>query len=145
MAHDNTWLVLVFHGVNGIGWEPRTGAELEEYFNYMNEWKAHLWIATFADVTKYIRERKNSVIRSEVRDNTVLINVSSELDPEVYDVPITLKTYVPKAWKTVVIQKRPEQEDQPELKLQNDDLGSFVLYSVKPGDGEIVLAGQLEI
>ncbi|MBP1768375.1 MAG: polysaccharide deacetylase family protein [Candidatus Aminicenantes bacterium] len=30
--HENIWLVLVFHGIDGIGWEPKTGAELKEYF-----------------------------------------------------------------------------------------------------------------
>ena len=34
-THDNVWLVLVFHGVDGIGWEPRTTQELETYFQYI--------------------------------------------------------------------------------------------------------------
>ena len=37
MAHDNIWLVLVFHGVENLGWEPRTTAELEEYFTYLKD------------------------------------------------------------------------------------------------------------
>lgn len=145
ITHNNIWLVLVFHGIDGIGWESRTGSELEEYFNYMNERKAYLWIATFSDVTKYIRERKNTVISSVVRDDTIEVNISSELDPEVYDVPITLKTYVPRAWKTTVFYKRTKQENQLRLKIQKDALGFYVLYSVRPGEGEIILAEQIEI
>lgn len=140
MAHDNIWLVLVFHGINGIGWEPRTGAELEEYFNYINERKDHLWVATFADVTKYIRERKNAVISSVVRDDAIVVNISHDLDPEVYDVPITLKTYVPKTWKTIVLNKKTEKENELRLKIQEDALGSYVLYSVVPGEDEIILS-----
>ena len=34
-SHDNIWLVLVFHGVDGIGWKPKTGLELKEYFGYI--------------------------------------------------------------------------------------------------------------
>ncbi len=141
IVNDNIWLVLVFHGIDGIGWEPRTGTELEEYFNYMNERKAYLWIATFADVTKYIRERKNTVITSVVRDATIVVNISSDLDPTVYDVPITLKTYVPMAWKTTVLNKT-KHENQLKLKIQKDALGIYVLYSVMPGEGEIILSEQ---
>ncbi|HSQ79015.1 MAG TPA: polysaccharide deacetylase family protein, partial [Candidatus Bathyarchaeia archaeon] len=35
IRRDNIWLVLVFHGVDGIGWEPKTGAELDEYFRHI--------------------------------------------------------------------------------------------------------------
>jgi peptidoglycan/xylan/chitin deacetylase (PgdA/CDA1 family) len=145
MAHNNIWLVLVFHGIDGIGWEPRTGAELEEYFNYMNERKEYLWIGTFSDVTKYIRERKNTAIITVVQDDIIELTISSELDPEVYDVPITLKTYVPRAWKTIVLHEKTRQESPLMLEIQKDAVGSYVLYSVKPGEGKLLLAEQNEI
>ena len=138
-VHDNIWLVLVFHGVDGIGWEPKTGAELNEYFNYMKEKETYLWIATFADVTKYIRERKNTVISSIVRNDTIVVNISSDLDPVVYDVPITLKTYIPATWSTTAINRNNKQENKLRLKIQKDVLGFYVLYSVTPDEGEITL------
>nr|HAD50913.1 polysaccharide deacetylase [Algoriphagus sp.] len=62
MKHDNTWLVLVFHGVENLGWEPKTRNELVEYFSYMKANENQLWIATFRDVTKFLRARMNSEI-----------------------------------------------------------------------------------
>ncbi len=145
ITHQKIWLVLVFHGIDGIGWEPRTGAELEEYFNYMNEKEDFLWIATFADVTKYIRERKNATISSVVRGDTFVVKISSPLNPKVYDVPITLKTYVPMAWKTAVLNKKAKQGNQLNLPIQKDTLGSYVLYSIMPDEGEIILSEQMGI
>lgn len=139
IVNDNIWLVLVFHGIDGVGWESKTGDELEEYFSYMNEKEDDLWIATFADVTKYIRERKNAVVSSKVEDDNIVVNISSDLDPEVYDIPVTLKTYVPSTWKNAVI----NIENQPELKVQQDEQGAFVLYSVVPNEGEIILSEQI--
>src|SRR4030095_9495543 len=55
-AHDNIWLVLVFHGVDGVGWKPKTGAELKEYFGYIKSKEDKIWVATFQDVAKYMRE-----------------------------------------------------------------------------------------
>lgn len=139
IANDNIWLVLVFHGIDGIGWEPRTGDELEEYFSYMKEKETYLWIATFADVTKYIRERKNTIVSSSVQDDAIIVDISSDLEPKIYDVPITLKTYVPKTWKTVLLNKEIKQENLIKLKIQKDTLGSYVLYSVLPNQSEIIL------
>jgi peptidoglycan/xylan/chitin deacetylase (PgdA/CDA1 family) len=134
LMQDNIWLVLVFHGVDGVGWEPKTEKELEDYFKYINDRKEQVWTATFADVTKYIRERKNTKIESELTGNIIKINLSSTLDPNVYDVPITLKTYIPKNWKNVSINK-----DQSNYEIQKDALGNYVTYSILPSKKELVL------
>lgn len=142
LVHDNIWLVLVFHGIDGIGWEPRTGEELEEYFMYMKEKEENLWVATFADVTKYLRERKNTVLSSELNDNQIDINVSCSLDPIVYDVPITLKTYVPEAWETATLHNNENPDDKQTLNVQKDAKGSYVLYSVLPYERQLSLSKQ---
>ncbi len=139
LTHDNIWLVLVFHGVDGIGWEPKTKEELEVYFNYINKREDLLWVDTFTNVTKYIRKRKNTVISSAVQGDTILVNVSNDLDPNVYDVPITLKTYVPNTWKTALIEKTGKQEDPARIVVNKDTIGSYVLYSVLSTQNEIIL------
>ncbi len=141
IAHDNIWLVLVFHGVDGIGWEPRTGADLEAYFSYIKEKQDQVWVATFADATKYVRERKNAKVGSTLKDDVIVVNFSSDLDPEVYDVPVTVKTYVPGTWRSATLTKK--QDDQLTLTIQKDALGSYVLYSVLPGEAEMVLSKKV--
>jgi peptidoglycan/xylan/chitin deacetylase (PgdA/CDA1 family) len=134
LVHDNVWLVLVFHGIDGIGWEPRTGKELEDYFKYINDREEQIWVATFADVTKYIRERKNANIESEMIGNSIKVNISSDLDPNVYDVPITLKTYIPKSWKSVSI-----NDDRIVDKVQTDANGNYITYNVTVSEKEVIL------
>lgn len=134
MNHDNTWLVLVFHGVENLGWEPKTRPELVEYFSFMKANEKDLWIATFRDVTKYLRERKATKVTTSVKDDSISINLTSELDPELYSVPLTLKTYIPADW----ISAQVSQGDQSKtLEIQIDEKGSFVIYDVKPGGGEV--------
>ncbi|HSF53716.1 MAG TPA: polysaccharide deacetylase family protein, partial [Algoriphagus sp.] len=134
MNHENTWLVLVFHGVENLGWEPKTRPELVEYFSYMKANEKDLWIATFRDVTKYLRERKATQVTTSVKDETISINLSSELDPELYSVPLTLKTYIPAEWTSAQV----SQGDQSStVEIQKDEKGSFVVYDVKPGGGEV--------
>ncbi len=57
-ANKDMWLVLVFHGIDSLGWEWTPIPKLEEYFNYIVAREGKLWIATFGDATKYMRERE---------------------------------------------------------------------------------------
>ena len=120
---DNIWLVLVFHGVNQFGWEPRTDAELEEYFSYIKEQEDKVWVATFGDVTKYIRERKDARVETTISGSDIEVLLESTLFPNMYNVPLTLKTYVPSDWERVVL-------DGEELAVSTDPEGSYVMYNV---------------
>jgi hypothetical protein len=51
---------LPFHGVDGIGWEALTHQQLDKYFSYIKGQRNKLWVATFGDVTRYMRERQSA-------------------------------------------------------------------------------------
>lgn len=99
-ADDNIWLVLVFHGI-GIGWEPKTGAELREYLQYMKGKEHRLWVATFQDVTKYMREREHAKVRASRRGNAIEVTLTHDLDGRLYDLPLTLETTLPADWSAL--------------------------------------------
>lgn len=133
-AQGNIWLVLVFHGVNGVGWKPKTSAELKDYFGYINSKKNSLWVATFQDVTKYIRERRQSAVGSYTDGEVISVVLRSELTELSYDLPLTLKTYVPNEWKTVEV-RQGEQRKQVEVVRANG--ADYVLYQAMP-NAEVV-------
>lgn len=134
ISHDNIWLVLVFHGVDGVGWEPKTGEELDACFSYINEKEENIWVATFADVTKYIRERKATKIEGTVEANQISIKLTTSLDPSVYNVPITLKTYIPEAWSDIAF-----SDPAIPFSIASDVKGKYVTYTVPPASHKIVL------
>jgi peptidoglycan/xylan/chitin deacetylase (PgdA/CDA1 family) len=136
MSHDNNWLVLVFHGIENLGWEPKTRSELVEYFSYMKANEPNLWIATFRDVTKYLRERKATQVSTEVSKNAITVELSSSLDPETYSVPLTLKTYVPAGWTSVQL---AQSQSNVNLEVQTDEKGSYVIYEVRPESAKVSL------
>ena len=133
-AQGNIWLVLVFHGVDGVGWKPKTGAELKDYFGYINSKKHSLWVATFQDVTKYIRERRQSTVGSYTDGEVISVVLRSELTELSYDLPLTLKTYVPNEWKTVEV-RQGEQSKQVEVVRANG--AEYVLFQAMP-NAEVV-------
>jgi peptidoglycan/xylan/chitin deacetylase (PgdA/CDA1 family) len=136
-GRDNIWLVLVFHGVDGIGWEPTTGAELKEYFGYIKSLEDRLWVATFQDVTKYMRERIGGRVTTSRRGGTIEVDLRHDLPAAVYDLPLTLKTYVPAGWTSVEVRQGSRTTS---AKTIRDDRGAYVLYPAVPNVGPVTLS-----
>ena len=136
VAHDNIWLVLVFHGVEGLGWEPLSTQVLDDYFQYI---KNHddVWVATFGDAARYIRERMHAKMKSDFSKNKIVVSLNHSLDKEQYDLPLTLKTYVPSQWKKVVVTQRNKQQH---VQPQHDKDGMYILYQASPNAGAVTLS-----
>jgi hypothetical protein len=135
-VHNNIWLVLVFHGVDGIGWEPKTGADLKEYFTYIKSKQDQLWVATFQDVTKYMRERKHGTVHSSQKEDRLEVVLGHDLPQEFYDLPLTLRTIVPTEWPFVEV--RQGNRTQRVQVVQDQGKGS-VTYQADPNAGALTL------
>ncbi|MGZ4887519.1 MAG: polysaccharide deacetylase family protein [Candidatus Aminicenantales bacterium] len=135
-AHDNMWLVLVFHGVNGVGWEPTTGAELNAYFSYIKSRDDRVWAATFGDVTKYMRERMRGTVQTSRKGDVMEVVLRHDLADERYNLPLTLKTYVPSEWTAVEVRQGSGLTRPAVLR---DGRRSYVLYQARPNAESVQL------
>ncbi len=136
VSNENIWLVLAFHGVDGIGWESLSSDLLDDYFTYIKSKENDLWVATFEQATKYMRERMNSSLTIKWSKSKAIIDLTGSLDTSVYNLPLTLKTYLPPKWKAVNF---IQGNKKCELSIQNDDNGQYVLYQVLPNGGKVTL------
>ncbi len=136
-ARDNIWLVLVFHGVDGIGWEPKTSGELREYFDYIKSWQDRLWVATFQDVTKYMREHAHGVVEARPNGATIEVSLRHDLSREPYDLPLTLRTRVPPGWPAV--QARQGASIQ-RVEIEREGENAWATYQAVPNAGTVTLA-----
>ena len=129
--------MLVFHGVNGLGWEALPDTVLQSYFQYIKQHEDDLWVATFKDVAKYMRERMHADITENKSNKKITVHLTHSLDKHIYNMPLTLKTYVPAGWKKVkVIQDGQQQQVQS----KSDEKGNYILYEAMPDKGEINLS-----
>jgi peptidoglycan/xylan/chitin deacetylase (PgdA/CDA1 family) len=125
------WLVLVFHGIEGIGWEALTTDTMRAYLDYIQEHEGRLWIATFQDGAKYARERVHASVKTSVAgDGTIDVSVSHSLDPKVYDVPLTARTAVPADWRVVRFR---QGGDVRWLPVHREGREPFVMYRIAAG------------
>jgi peptidoglycan/xylan/chitin deacetylase (PgdA/CDA1 family) len=135
-SRKDTWLVLVFHGVDSLGYEALNHTLLDEYFHYIASKENNLWVATFGNVTKYMREREHAEIKSNEKSGKITVMLSHSLDENMYDLPLTLKTYVPSTWKRAKVK---QGEHNIPAAIKKDEKGSYVLYRVYPNKNPITL------
>jgi peptidoglycan/xylan/chitin deacetylase (PgdA/CDA1 family) len=134
---DGAWLVLVFHGVEGIGWEAIPKETYAKYFDYIKSKQEDLWVAAFEDGYKYIRERVNTKAVANSSSGKIIVSLSNNLDSEIYDLPLTLKTIVPADWRSVHIQQGNKQFDVATRSVNNEN---FVEYRAVPGKSRIIIS-----
>ncbi|HEY0176778.1 MAG TPA: polysaccharide deacetylase family protein [Pedobacter sp.] len=139
---NNTWLVLTIHGVDGIGWEALSHQQLDEYFSYIKARENQLWVATFGDVTRYMRERQSSKLSTSQSNGKITITLSHPLDKTMYNLPLTLKTYVSEKWKTVRIVQGSKTQLAKVL-ISDDKRAAYVLYQAYPNTTAVILSKAL--
>ena len=127
-----TWLVLVIHGVEGIGWQPVSAANLRAYFDYMKANEDSLWVATFRDAGKYARERMSSKVTTNQSGEVIEVTVTHSLDPKLYNLPLTARTAVPGEWRSVELMQGKTTMTLP---VKQEGSASFVLYRIAPNGG----------
>jgi peptidoglycan/xylan/chitin deacetylase (PgdA/CDA1 family) len=135
-AHENIWLVLVFHGVDGIGWQPRTGADLKEYLGYIQSRQDQVWVATFQDVAKYMRERMHAEVRTYRYGDAISVVLRDDLMDASYDLPLTLKTYVPASWRGVSVRQGNRKQT---VETIGDQMRRYTYYTAAPNAETITL------
>ena len=121
----NLWLVLVFHGIEGIGWEALPTETMRTYVDYIKEREGHLWIATFQDGAKYARERVNGKVSTNVSGDALEVSVAHSLDKAVYDLPLTVRTNIPADWRVVRFRQGDEIRWLP---IHREGAEPFVMY-----------------
>ena len=130
------WLVLVFHGVEGIGWEPLPTETHRAYYDYIVEHQSRLWIATFQDGAKYARERVHSKVKSSRSGDAITVVVTHSLDPKVYDVALTARTEIPSDWQLVRFRQGTEVRWLP---VTREAGNPSVIYRIVPNGIAAVL------
>jgi len=97
------WLVEMIHAVGSGGYDPVSLADFTAHLDYLYRKWTDLWVDTFLNVSKYIRERENTVITSTIENDEYLnISLTSDLGEE-YDIPLSLEIDVPDDWIDVDI------------------------------------------
>jgi hypothetical protein len=134
-AQSNMWLVLVIHGVDGIGWEAMTAVDMDAYFTYIASNK-DLWVATFGDAARYVKERMSATVEYSAKRNSIEVVLDHPLDKAMFDLPLTLKTYVDPTWKNVSVN---QGDSTTTVEVMHETDKAYVMYQATPSENKIEL------
>jgi len=136
--NDNAWHTVLTHGTGpNLEWLGFEVSNFEALLDYLASVKDRLWIGNVGDIYKYIMERKSAKI-SVIENNSEVIrlNLTSDIDAELYDYPLTLITEVPSGWEYCHISQGKLQNIYPVK-------SGKVMYEALPNREEIILRSSL--
>ncbi|MFH0867314.1 MAG: polysaccharide deacetylase family protein [Bacteroidota bacterium] len=137
LQYTKGWLIERIHGIDSNGWEPVPSSRYASHLGYVKLNEDHLWIDTYKNVIKYIRERNNaklSLIDSTLYDYT--LSLTDTLADDIYNVPITLKVRL-KSGNMVNLVSITQAGKQIDFIEKYDNGKLYVTFNAVPDAGDI--------
>ena len=108
---EGGWYVPFIHRIGDVSGTEMTYEVADKYFAYIDSYQesGDIWVATFSNAVKYVRERQNTKasVRYELGNIYLTLNMAQTtadghtIDKEVFDHPLTVKVEVPDTFNEV--------------------------------------------
>lgn len=144
-AHKNYrgWASFFTHSIGPSGADlaaspNRETAALAKVFDFYNRHRDELWLGQLADVALYGQQRDTATLRTLRADASgIALELSSRMDPALFDYPLTLKVRLPDAWPSV----SATQAGAPApVSIVRNEGAAYALVKARPDRGEILVA-----
>ncbi|MGC3965953.1 MAG: polysaccharide deacetylase family protein [Pirellulales bacterium] len=123
---------VAFHGVGGEWLKIDVPAFLA-LLDFIDTKRDQLWVTDTISIHKYQTERDGAMVKvGEADAERIQITLKTKADPKVYDLPLTLVTQVPAAWKRVEVA-------QGAAKAIIETRDGLAVYEARPDGKPIVL------
>lgn len=137
-VENTSWLIEMWHNIspNGdSGYQPISTDMAREHLEYLvNKRKTNeIWIASFVDATKYIKEQQNANVTAYLEDDLICVDLNVDyntLDKAVFSYPLTVKMEIPINWRDDDIQIEGENIDYIRKVV---DQVEYLIFDMLPG------------
>jgi hypothetical protein len=111
---------------------------LAKVFDFYNKNRDQLWLGQFGDVALYGQERDTATLKTVRTDATgIALSLTSQMDPEVFDYPLTVKVRLPDAWSAVAA---TQSGAAVPCSIVRNEGAAYALVKARPDRGEILVA-----
>jgi hypothetical protein len=134
------WVTTFTHGVKqGQGWgEDPFSAGHAKVFDWVTAHREDIWIGFLDDVALYGQERDTATVETrECGDGRIVLALTSRMDPEVFDYPLTVKVCLPDGWKGA---RATQGGKEVPARAVVHEQGTYLLVKAVPDRGEVVLS-----
>jgi peptidoglycan/xylan/chitin deacetylase (PgdA/CDA1 family) len=133
------WATFLIHGIDDAGgYNPVKSSMLKTHFDYLMTKAGQLWVAPFADVARYIRERQSLTLK-QIRNtkDSVVVKLTDTLPDGIYNVPVTFQRPLPDGWNTCFVSQNGRALKDSLLTVNSKRV---VMFDAVPDGGDIVLS-----
>ena len=122
-----------FHGV-GADWHVSSIKLFHALLDHLELNKDAVWVTDPVSYHQYLTERKTAKVATlESKPALITLSLTSEADPQFYNLPLTLVTGVPADWQNCIVTQGKATTTVPVT-------GGLAKYDALPGDAKITLA-----
>jgi hypothetical protein len=133
------WCVFLIHGIDDDpgAYSPLSSAVFNNSLKYCRIRNYKCWVSTFANVSKYIRERDSASVAVQlVSDSTIVLQVTDNLPDSLYNYPLTLRRPLPLNWPAAEV----TQNEMPvNTMYTKTDTVTYVMFQAIPDGGDVKL------
>ena len=143
-ASSNGWAVAMHHG---IGTDTHTWAvtnldTLIKHLAYLDQNRDKIWVETFGNVARYIRERDSSKITVKSSSSTsITIAVTNNLGKDsIFNYPLSIRTQRPSGWTTVTVKQAGKTVWDSIVTVGTTP---YIMFKAVPDAGDVVLSSNV--
>jgi hypothetical protein len=142
VASSTGWCVFLIHGIdNDGGYSPLLSTALRASLQYLDTHRNTLWVSTFGNVAKYIKERNSvSVAESNNSDNSITLQVTDTLDNAIYNYPITIRRPLTAGWTSARVSQNGQTKDANVVEIH---AVKYIMFDAVPDGGDVVISKPL--
>lgn len=137
------WSVYCHHGIGSEShsWAVTNLNAVKSHLDYLDKNRDKIWIETFGNVTRYIKERNAaSVAKKDSTDKAITITVTDNLVDSLFNYPLTIRRPLPDGWTTAVVtQKNLPVEDS----IITVSSKKYVMFKAVPDGGDVVISKDI--
>ena len=149
-VNNNGWFISICHGIDEGKPADMTEAQMREIFSTMKFYQdqGKLWVATYSEATKYIRERQNSTVSAYQMFDDIYVDLTMSdmtedglpLDEDVFNMPLTVKIQLPGNWGRFTYRQGSGEEKIAYTFTENGIKYAYI--DLVPNGGTAVLSNE---
>lgn len=92
---NGKWITILMHGVGDVNNTDVTIEEFDKFCQYLS-FQKDVWVASFEKVSIYAKQLESSSFEYVAADSeSITLKLTSTLDKEIYNIPMSAKVYIP--------------------------------------------------
>jgi hypothetical protein len=141
-ASKHGWCVALNHGVQSDYAAVIPTADIEGSLDYLDKNRSKIWVETFGNVARYIKERNAAKITvKSSSDASITIQVSDNLDDSIFNFPLSIRCEMPAGWQTAVVKQKGKSVEDTIVTINSK---KYIMFKAVPDGGDVVISSGVD-